>query len=144
VHVIALVSTVRGVKSKRKQDFAVAVQLSGDANVDAAIESNLDAVRRMTKVERIAVASPSLSGTEDDDVLLIPVRGKLSIAVSPKADEEETASTLAKLEKVREKLAKLDAKWCEEKAPPIARERHHKLRQVLVQQIASLQQGKES
>jgi valyl-tRNA synthetase len=140
-HVIALVSTVRGVKSKRKQEFSVAVQLSGDANVDAAIGSNLGAVRRMTKVERIDLVA-RLSTTEDD-VLLIPVRGKLSIAVSPKADAEESASTLAKLEKVREKLAKMDAKWCEEKAPPIARERHHKLRQVLVQQIASLQQGKE-
>ncbi len=141
-HIIALISTVRGVQARRKVPFSLFIGKSDSNDIDAAIESYLPYVKRLTKVENVSLNIPELSS----NMLVLPIRRNLSIAIDPRAEEQEDDGGVVagKLAKLKEKLAKLDDKWCEEKAAPIARERREKLRQVLLQHIEALQGNKEA
>ncbi len=133
-HVIALVSVIRSLKTRRKQPFRVLLGRSGSADVDRVLEESLPIMRRMCKLEHIVMSWEIAPG----DCLTLPVLGKLSVEVWPKHEDGDDMALRNKLSKLEEKLARLESKWSEERASEEARLRHHKTKQVLMQQISDL------
>ena len=136
-HVIAVVSAVRNAKTVRKGPFSVQVGRSGEPHVDAAVSEMLPLIRRMCKVEAISVG-------EGGNGSVVVARRNLSITIvgGEEEDAKDDGQTSNKLLKLQEKLAKIDSKWCEEKATPTARAFHHKNRDAIVGQIEKLQRNK--
>lgn len=132
-HVIALVSSVRSLKTRRKKPFHVLIGSSGSSEIDAVLTEYLPTIRKMCRLEEITT-----SWKTEGETLTLPVLGKLSVEVWPRNEAGDENVSRNKLAKLEETLARLDTKWCEERASEEARIRHHKTRQVLLQQISDL------
>lgn len=132
---LALASAVRQLKTVRQRPFRVWIQ---DSSID------LDLVCKMARTDVIQVGIPDESC--GDDVLVIPVRGHVTIQVHPKQEQSADSDDFIhrKLERLSTKLQKLDekmAKMDQSRMRPEVRETFLKTRAVLVEQIKSLEKN---
>jgi valyl-tRNA synthetase len=147
-HVIDIISAVRQLKTMRKEPFKVYVTepfpKAEESYYSHIITHYIPLVKKMARFESIVLGSPPPA---ESDCLTVPVRHNMAFQVFPKqekATEEDAAFVQKKLNRLTEKLAKLDAKWAKmdlSRVKPVAQENFKKTRGILQSQIDSLKKN---